>query len=44
MLDDPETVRQAEERYAERYRTPRVNLERVAIRITVERVLANLPS
>ena len=44
VLDDPETVRQAEERYAERYRTPRVNLERVAIRITVERVLANLPS
>lgn len=44
VLDDPEVVREAERRYAERYRTPRVNPERVAIRITVERVLANLPA
>lgn len=43
VLDDPEVVREAERRYAERYRTPRVNPERVALRITVERVLANLP-
>jgi F420H(2)-dependent biliverdin reductase len=43
VLDDPEVVREAEQRYAERYRTPRVNPERVAVRITVERVLANLP-
>jgi PPOX class probable F420-dependent enzyme len=43
VVDDPEIVREAEERYAERYRTPRANPERVAIRISVERVLANLP-
>ena len=43
VVDEPEIVREAESRYAERYRTPRVNPERVAIRITVERVLANLP-
>lgn len=43
VLDEPEIVREAEIRYAERYRTPRVNPERVAIRTTVERVLANLP-
>ena len=43
VLEDPEVVREAETRYAERYRTPRVNPERVALRITVERVLANLP-
>lgn len=43
VVDDPEVVREAEERYAARYRTPRVNPERVAVRITVERVLANLP-
>lgn len=41
---DPDVVRQAEERYAERYRTPRVNPDRVAVRIEVERVLANLPT
>lgn len=41
---DPDVVRQAEERYAERYRTPRVNPDRVALRIQVERVLANLPT
>ena len=44
VLDDPATVREAEERYAERYRTPRVNPQRVAVRITIERVLANLPA
>jgi len=44
VLDEPDVVREAERRYAERYRTPRVNLERVALRITVERVLANLPA
>ena len=43
VLEDPDVVREAETRYAERYRTPRINPERVAIRITVERVLANLP-
>jgi len=44
VVADPEIVREAESRYAERYRTPRVNPERVAVRITVERVLANLPA
>lgn len=43
VVEDPAVVRAAEERYAARYRTPRVNPERVAVRITVERVLANLP-
>ena len=43
VLDDPAIVREAETRYAERYKTPRVNPERVAVRITIERVLANLP-
>jgi PPOX class probable F420-dependent enzyme len=43
VVDDPSVVAEAERRYAERYRTPRVNPQRVALRITVERVLANLP-
>lgn len=42
--EDPALVAEAEERYAARYRTPRVNPDRVALRITVERVLANLPA
>lgn len=44
VVDEPEVVREAETRYAERYRTPRVNPDRVALKITIERVLANLPS
>ncbi|WP_432824267.1 PPOX class F420-dependent oxidoreductase [Dactylosporangium sp. CA-092794] len=36
---DPEAVRDAEERYAERYKPPRVNPERVVIMVTVSRVL-----
>lgn len=43
VVADPEVVAEAERRYAERYRTPRVNPDRVAVRITVEKVLANLP-
>ena len=43
VVDDPAIVAEAEQRYAERYRTPRVNPQRVALRITVERVLANIP-
>jgi F420H(2)-dependent biliverdin reductase len=39
VLDDPEAVRDAEVRYAKRYRTPRVNPERVVVLITVDRVL-----
>jgi PPOX class probable F420-dependent enzyme len=41
VLTDPERVRRAEERYAARYRTPRVNPDRVAVRIEVERFLVS---
>lgn len=43
VLEDAASVREAETRYAERYRTPRVNPERVAVRITVIRTLGNVP-
>lgn len=36
---DAASVRRAEERYAARYRTPRPNPSRVALRITVDRFL-----
>ncbi len=39
--DDEASVARAVERYAARYRPPRVNPERVAIRIDVERVLCS---
>jgi F420H(2)-dependent biliverdin reductase len=38
---DAASVRRAEERYAARYRTPRVNPERVALRIAVDRFLVS---
>lgn len=38
VLEDPESVAQAEKAYGERYRTPRENPERVVIEITVTRV------
>ena len=38
---DPDEVREAERRYAARYRTPRVNPRRVALLIRVERVLGS---
>jgi len=41
VLGDPASVARACERYAARYRTPRPNPERVAVRITVERFLAS---
>lgn len=41
VLDDPETVAHACERYAGRYRVPRENPNRVALRITVERFLGS---
>lgn len=41
VLTDPDAVRRAEERYAARYRTPRPNPERVALRIDVERLLVS---
>jgi PPOX class probable F420-dependent enzyme len=42
VLDDPDSVREAERRYAERYKVPRENPDRVAVRITVTRVLGNV--
>jgi PPOX class probable F420-dependent enzyme len=42
LRDDPEAVRDAEERYALRYRTPRPNPLRVVLEIAVTRVLGNL--
>ncbi len=42
VLDDPDSVREAEQRYAERYKVPRANPERVALRVEVTRVLGNV--
>jgi PPOX class probable F420-dependent enzyme len=39
---DPESVADAERRYAARYRVPRVNPERVVVEIAVDRVLGNV--
>lgn len=39
---EPEVVRDAERRYADRYRTPRPNPERVVIEIVVTRVLGTV--
>jgi hypothetical protein len=39
---EPEAVAEAERRYTERYRTPRVNPGRVVIEISVTRVLGNV--
>ena len=41
VRDDHEAVAEAERRYAERYRPPRVNPARVVIEITVDRILGN---
>lgn len=41
ILRDADSVRDAENRYAQRYRTPRENPERVVIEITVTRVLGS---
>ncbi|MGU3652706.1 F420-dependent biliverdin reductase [Mycolicibacterium sp. A43C] len=38
---DPDDVRDAELRYAQRYRTPRVNPRRVVITVHIERVLGS---
>ncbi|MGI5217724.1 pyridoxamine 5'-phosphate oxidase family protein [Nocardia sp. CA-290969] len=42
VLDEPEQVREAERRYAERYRTPRENPARVVLAIEVRRVLCGV--
>ncbi|GAA1846761.1 TIGR03618 family F420-dependent PPOX class oxidoreductase [Pseudonocardia ailaonensis] len=39
VRDDPGSVRDAEERYTQRYQVPRENPERVVIEIRVDRVL-----
>ncbi|MER7169512.1 PPOX class F420-dependent oxidoreductase [Micromonospora sp. NPDC000207] len=39
---DADSVREAEQRYADRYRTPRPNPDRVVIEITVTRLLGSL--
>jgi F420H(2)-dependent biliverdin reductase len=41
VLDDPESVAEAVEMYAARYRQPRVNPERVAILIDVAKVMGS---
>jgi PPOX class probable F420-dependent enzyme len=42
VLDDEPSVREAEQRYAERYRQPRENPARVALRISLTRILGNV--
>jgi PPOX class probable F420-dependent enzyme len=42
VRDDPAFVADAERRYAERYRVPRPNPERVVIEIAITRVLGSL--
>ena len=41
VLGDPASVAEAERRYAGRYKVPRENPRRVALRITITRVLGN---
>ncbi|RZU18422.1 PPOX class probable F420-dependent enzyme [Kribbella rubisoli] len=41
VSDDPGRVRDAEHRYAKRYKEPRVNPQRVVIEITITKVLGN---
>jgi F420H(2)-dependent biliverdin reductase len=41
VRDDPDSVAEAERRYAERYRPPRENPARVVIEIAVDRILGN---
>ncbi len=42
VRDDPESVAEAVRRYAERYRQPRENPARVAIRITITSAIGNV--
>ena len=42
VLTDSESVSNAEQRYAARYRVPRANPQRVVVELTVDRVLGNV--
>ena len=42
VLGDPASVSEAERRYAERYKVPRENPSRVAIRVAITRVIGNV--
>ncbi|WP_018505566.1 pyridoxamine 5'-phosphate oxidase family protein [Parafrankia discariae] len=42
VRDDPGSVAEAERRYAERYRTPRANPDRVVVEITITRILGSV--
>jgi len=42
VLDDMDSVEEAVRRYAERYKVPRENPRRVALRVVVTRVLGNV--
>jgi PPOX class probable F420-dependent enzyme len=43
VSSDPELVAEAVRRYAERYRQPRVNPQRVVVEVTVDRMMGHLP-
>ncbi len=42
VREDADSVAEAVRRYAERYRTPRENPDRVALRIDITRVIGNI--
>jgi PPOX class probable F420-dependent enzyme len=42
VLDDSDSVAEAVRRYAQRYRRPRANPQRVAVRITITSVIGNV--
>ena len=44
VSEAPDDVAEAERRYAERYRQPRPNPERVVILVEVDRILGNAPA
>ena len=44
VLTDPGSVRDAEQRYARRYRVPRENPARVVLEIAVDRILGSVPA
>ena len=44
VREDGEAVRDAERRYAQRYRQPRENPQRVVLVIEVDRVLGHVPA